>query len=158
MIIVSDTSPITNLLKIGRVNLLQQIFKEIIIPEGVYEELIRIPSNKKQIEKISWIKKQKPKDEKLLNELLKILDRGESESIALALELKAEYLLIDERKGRKIANKYGITITGILGVLRRAKLKGYIEKVKPLLDQLIKESGFRIHQKLYEEILKDVGE
>jgi len=158
MIIVSDTSPITNLLKIGRVSLLQQIFKEIIIPNGVYEELIKIPNQKSQIENTKWIKKQDSKNKEFINELLKILDRGESESIALAIELKADYLLIDEKKGRKIANEYGITITGLLGVLRRAKLKGYLEKVKPILDQLREETGFRIHQNLYKEILKDVGE
>jgi len=158
MIIVSDTSPITNLLKIGRVSLLQQIFKEIIIPNGVYEESIKIPNQKSQIENTKWIKKQDSKNKEFINELLKILDRGESESIALAIELKADYLLIDEKKGRKIANEYGITITGLLGVLRRAKLKGYLEKVKPILDQLREETGFRIHQNLYKEILKDVGE
>jgi len=158
MIIVSDTSPITNLLKIGRVSLLQQIFKEIIIPNGVYEELIKIPNQKSQIENTKWIKKQDSKNKEFINELLKILDRGESESIALAIELKADYLLIDEKKGRKIANEYGITITGLLGALRRAKLKGYLEKVKPILDQLREETGFRIHQNLYKEILKDVGE
>jgi len=158
MIIVSDTSPITNLLKIGRVSLLQQVFKEIIIPNGVYEELIKIPSQKSQIENTKWIKKQDSKNKEFINDLLKILDRGESESIALARELKADYLLIDEKKGRKIANEHGITITGLLGVLRRAKLKGYLEKVKPILDRLREETGFRIHQNLYKEILKDVGE
>jgi len=158
MIIVSDTSPITNLLKIGRVSLLQQVFKEIIIPNGVYEELIKIPSQKSQIENTKWIKKQDSKNKEFINDLLKILDRGESESIALAVELKADYLLIDEKKGRKIANEHGITITGLLGVLRRAKLKGYLEKVKPILDRLREETGFRIHQNLYKEILKDVGE
>lgn len=158
MIIVSDTSPITNLLKIGRVSLLQQVFKEIIIPNGVYEELIKIPSKKSQIENTKWIKKQDSKNKEFINDLLKILDRGESESIALAIELKADYLLIDEKKGRKIANEHGITITGLLGVLRRAKLKGYLEKVKPILDRLREETGFRIHQNLYKEILKDVGE
>jgi predicted nucleic acid-binding protein len=154
MVVVSDTSPITNLLKIGKIDLLQQIFGEVIIPVGVYEELTRIPAQKKKIENINWIKKHNARDEILISNLLKLLDKGESESIAL----DADYLLIDERKGRKVANEYGLTITGILGVLRKAKFKGQIEKVKPLLDQLRKDAGFRIHQKLYEEILKDVGE
>lgn len=158
MVVVSDTSPITNLLKIGKIDLLQQIFGEVIIPVGVYEELTRIPAQKKKIENINWIKKHNARDEILISNLLKLLDKGESESIALAIALDADYLLIDERKGRKVANEYGLTITGILGVLRKAKFKGQIEKVKPLLDQLRKDAGFRIHQKLYEEILKDVGE
>ncbi len=116
MIVVSDTSPITNLLKIGKIDLLQQIFGEVIIPVGVYEELTRIPAQKEKIENINWIKKHNARDETLISNLLKLLDKGESESIALAIELDADYLLIDERKGRKVANEYGLTITGILVV------------------------------------------
>ena len=65
------------------------------------------------------------------------LDPGEAEAIVLAKELKAEFLIIDERKGRRIAAEHGLRITGLLGVLVRGKQKGYITKLTPILDKLV---------------------
>ena len=76
----------------------------------------------------------------------------------LAIELRADALLIDEKKGRKIAQEYGIIITGLLGIFIEAKKEGFINKVKPTLDRLIFEAGFRISPKLYQAILEKVGE
>ncbi|GAB4024023.1 DUF3368 domain-containing protein [Spirosoma koreense] len=85
------------------------------------------------------------------------LDKGEASAIALALEQDECLLIIDEQKGRKLARQLGLTITGTLGVLAQARLKGYIPALKPLLDK-IKQTDFRISEQLILEIIKQVGE
>jgi len=94
----------------------------------------------------------------LENSLLTDLDSGEAEAIALAVELKADYLLMDETKGRQIAERYGIKATGIIGVLIKAKENGLIAEVKPYLQKLINEAGFWLNPKLIEKILDIVKE
>ncbi|MCB0565980.1 MAG: hypothetical protein KDD01_16540 [Phaeodactylibacter sp.] len=123
MIIVSDTSVITNLYQIGQLDILEELFSEIVIPQGVYEELEKLPEQKMQIDAINWITIRKIKDEARYFQLRKTLDRGESESIVLAIELRADALLIDEKKGRKIARESGVEVPGLLGVLWKQKLK-----------------------------------
>ena len=86
------------------------------------------------------------------------LDPGESEAIALALDINADLLLIDERRGRAEANRLCIRITGLLGVLVEAKQRSLIPVVQPLMDDLIATSQFRVFQALYNQILAMVGE
>ncbi|MBC3787825.1 DUF3368 domain-containing protein [Spirosoma utsteinense] len=86
------------------------------------------------------------------------LDPGEAEAIALALEIKADYLIIDELKGRHKAETLGLRIVGLLGVLIQAKKAGYIQTVEPLLIALREEAGFRIHSALYKRVLQLAGE
>ena len=86
------------------------------------------------------------------------LDIGEAEAIALALELKADELLIDERLGRREAVRLGLSITVVLGVLLIAKNRGLIAKVKPIMESLISQANFRISHQLYEEVLQTANE
>jgi len=86
------------------------------------------------------------------------LDSGEAEAIALAIEIKADRLLIDERIGRGVAQRYGVKITGLLGVLVAAKKNNLIPELKPILDQLISQAKFRVHPDLYCQILQDADE
>lgn len=158
MIIVSDTSPITNLIQINALSLLQQLYGRVLIPEAVYNELCTIPAQHKLLREISWIEVINVSEKDSLSELLKVIDLGEAEAILLAIELKPDYLLIDEQKGRTIARKNGIPITGILGVLIQAKQRQLIPTVKPLMDQLISQAGFWIKKPLYEYILVQVDE
>jgi predicted nucleic acid-binding protein len=86
------------------------------------------------------------------------LDEGEAEAIALAIQLKAHLLLLDERRGRAVASRLGLRFIGLLGVLVEAKQKGYISRVKPLLDHLIAKAGFWVSHQLYARVLREVGE
>ena len=158
MIVVSDTGPVTNLLQIERLNLLKELFLKIVIPTGVFAELSHIPEQRLALEELDWVEVKEAPQSELFNKLLGSLDRGEAEAIALAVDSKAELLLIDERKGRDVAADLGVRKTGTLGILIRAKEKGLLSSVKPEMDKLIKESHFRIHSELYQGILKLVNE
>lgn len=157
MIIVSDTSSISNLLQIGLIDILHVLYGEITITPAVRRELYQLPDQEKQIEQIDWIVVKAPQDQGMIVQLLEEIDLGEAESIVLALEEKAKYLIIDEYKGRMIADSYGIKIVGILGVLIQAKKEEAIPAIKPHIDQLL-EIGFRLDKKLIEKVLKGLGE
>ncbi|MCX6199787.1 MAG: DUF3368 domain-containing protein [Bacteroidetes bacterium] len=158
MIVVSDTSPITNLLQVRQLHLLQKLFGSVIITPQVYAELSELEFQKTEIGKLKWISVSEPHNISLIHDLEKRIDIGEASSIALAIELKADYLLMDEHKGRSEAEKLGLKITGIIGVLLRAKNEMHIELVKPILHQLQMEANFRIHPLLYEKALETAGE
>ena len=157
MIIVSDTSSISNLLQIGIIDILHLLYGEITITPAVRRELYHLPEQEKQIEQIDWIKVKAPQNQGMIVQLLEEIDLGEAESITLAIEEQAKYLIIDEYKGRSIADSYGIKIVGILGVLIQAKKKKIIPTIKPHIDQLV-EIGFRLDKKLIEKVLKGLGE
>ncbi len=158
MIVISDTSAITNLFQIGEIHLLEKLYGEIIIPHAVKVELEALTPQKKYLENNSWIKIEQPQNQELIIRLLENLDRGESEAIALAIEKSADYILMDEFRGRETARSYNLEVIGVLGILISAKKSGLIEKVKPLLDKLMNEVNFFIHPKLYKDVLFQVGE
>lgn len=81
------------------------------------------------------------------------LDRGESEAIALAVEIKADYLLIDERKGSQKAEELGLSTIGLLRVILELKTNGIIVAVKPVLEEIRQKGGFWISKELYHRVL-----
>lgn len=89
----------------------------------------------------------------LVYTLRRDLDRGESESIALALELGAGLLLLDEREGRHAAQRLGIKVVGVVGVLLEAKSHGVIPYIRPHLDALRQNAGFYLKESLYQSVL-----
>ncbi|MGB0930271.1 MAG: DUF3368 domain-containing protein [Chitinophagales bacterium] len=158
MLIVSDTSPITNLIRIGELELLQKLFGQVIIPQKVYDELAYYERQQEELDREAWVVVRTVTNLEKIEELNEVLDEGEAEAIVLAEELNADFLIIDERKGRKVAEDYGLRIVGLLGILIQAKQKGYIRELKPILDRLINEIGFRVSRQLYNGILSRVGE
>ncbi|ALB42916.1 MULTISPECIES: DUF3368 domain-containing protein [unclassified Anabaena] len=161
MIVVSDTSPINNLAAINQLHLLQQLYGTVLIPEAVYQELTDpdFPvAGAKEVQTFTWIQIRAIEDRTMLKALSSELDPGEAEAIVLALEMKAEQVLIDERRGRMIAARLNLHYTGILGVLVEAKSQGFISTVKPLLDDLINKAGFWVTEPLYKSVLRLVNE
>jgi uncharacterized protein len=162
MLVISNTTPIISLLKIGMPELLKILFGEIIIPQAVYNELVVNNSMAEEIERIkecSFLKVQKVENVfavKLLQKQLN-LGLGESEAIVLADSNKAGLLIIDEKKGRHIARDMGLPITGTLGILVEAKNHNYIDKLKPSLDKMMK-TNIRISETLYNQIITSAGE
>jgi hypothetical protein len=90
--------------------------------------------------------------------LLSEINRGEAEAIVLAEELSADWLLIDERLGWRVAKRKGIMTVGLLGSLVKAKEQGIVAQIKPIIEDLRVKSGFWVGEKLVERVLKTVGE
>lgn len=104
MIVASDTSPLTSLAAIGQFELLRTLYGEIHIAEGVWHELNhggRRHPGSHEVEKATWIHRHEVKDQMLVMVLRRDLDRGEAETLALAIELKADLVLLGEKEGRK---------------------------------------------------------
>lgn len=157
MIVISDTSPITNLIKIGRLNILHDLFGKVVVPEEVNRELLnwkKLGADISTYQNAPWIELAKVKvTEYQLRAHLSInLDDGEADAIALAFALKADFLLIDERRGRKIARSMGIKAVGLIGVLLEAKNNGVIEEVLPILESLRTKAGFWISEDLFNQV------
>lgn len=161
MRVVSNTSPLSNLAVIGELNLLQKIYSKILIPPTVYDELMRFQEIQLVISTVietGWLEVRTPQNIQMIQTLNQFLDPGEAAAIALAVDISADRLLIDERLGRSIASQYSLKIRGILGILLNAKRQGLISEIKPLLDRLTGEAGFRVSQTLYDRILQESGE
>lgn len=157
-LVVSNTSPLTNLAAIGQFHLLRDLFGSMHIAEGVWDELNaggqRWPGQD-EVAGAGWIQRHAPANLPLITVLRQDLDRGESETIALALELNASLLiLLDEREGRHQAARLGLKPMGVLGVLLTAKARGLVAETRPLLDALRQRAGFYISDALYCEVLK----
>lgn len=156
MIVVSDTSVLVNLAWLNQLDILPALYGEVIIPTAVWEEIVVLGAGKvgsQEITQATWIKRKSPQNENLIDSLRQTLDSGEAQGIALALELDADLLLIDERLGRITAKYFDIEIIGLLGMLIQAKQEGLIEQIKPLVNQLRFEIGFHISSQLYQEVL-----
>ena len=153
MIVVSDTSPITALLTVGQGELLTRLFGEVVVPPTVETELRRthpvLPG---------WLRVQPLRDNAKAAFYTQSVDRGEAEAIAPAEELHADHLLIDERKGRRLAQQHGVPVLGLLGVVLMAKCARLIPSARTLLIRLDQEAGIYLADDLKEMALKTVGE
>lgn len=160
MIVVSDTSVVTNLISVDSLLLLKELYQNVIIPHAVYQELSALGGDVLNQLDQDWIEVRSVESQIEVDEFQKSarLDRGESEAIFLAQQLNADLLLIDERRGRAAAQRLGIRITGLLGILVDAKANGLILAVRPVMDQLITDATFRVSPALYALILKTAQE
>jgi hypothetical protein len=158
--VVSNTSPVVNLAAVGRLDLLRLLYGSVQIPAAVFEELTSQPSQLGgvQVQSFPWIAIRPVRNRTLVTSLLGELDPGEAEAIALAIESQADLLLIDERLGRRVAARFGVRFTGLIGALVEAKQRGYVATLKPFLDELIHRAGFWISDALYRGVLRAAGE
>jgi len=157
--IVADSGPIIALARIRRLDLLQQVVGELVIPEAVYEDLVikgRGRPGATEVKSSTWIHRRVVTDRATLALLPSYLHLGEREAIVLAQELGAQ-LLIDERRGRKNAVEQGLEVFGSLRVLAEAKRLSLIEQVKPILEAML-GSGYWIDEELIPPFLQEIGE
>lgn len=144
-IIVSDTSCLIALSNIGSVNLLRDLYTEVIITPEVEDEFgDTLPD---------WIIVEKVKNSELQDEIGLKLDKGEASSIALAIEMKESVLIIDELKGRTVAKSFNVEIIGTIGIIILANKRGLLKDVMSTIQNLV-NNGFRLSDKL----LKDLDE
>jgi predicted nucleic acid-binding protein len=163
MLAVSNTSPISNLAIIGKLDLLKAQFPQICIPAAVAGELAAHPdpTASQAIEAAfadGWVRVVTVRQTALLNILATALHAGEAEAIALGVELEAAVVLIDEQEGRQYAKQAGLSVTGILGIHTRARLTGHIPAVKPLIEELRDKARFFVSATLEAQVLSSVGE
>ncbi len=157
MIIVSNTSPLTNLAAIKRFDLLQRLYGELHIPVAVWDELNsggKVWPGRDEVADAVWIHRVECANEPLITALMRDLDRGEAESIALAVELEADLVLLDEREGRRAAQRLELRVLGVVGILLQAKSAGLLSTVRPELDALRQIAGFYLSAAVYEKALK----
>ncbi|OGO33398.1 MAG: hypothetical protein A2Z03_03215 [Chloroflexi bacterium RBG_16_56_8] len=158
-VVIANTTPIIALALIGKLDLLKQLYGEIIIPIAVQAEVLSGGTTGvgvAELQRSSWIRVTTLTDPTRAD-LLSDLDRGEAEVIALAQELNAGLIIIDERLARQHAKRLGLKLTGTLGILLESKQKGLVAAVKPLVDQLL-QGGIRLGDALIAETLRLAGE
>ena len=139
MSVVSNSSLLINLARIGRLNLLSQLYGELVIPETVWHEVVLQGAGQagaSEIETATWVRVLPVSNRQLVRALRYELDAGEAEAIALALEIDAEFLLMDEHLGRVIASFMGVRCVGLIGDLIEAKHRDPISQIRPQLDLL----------------------
>jgi len=152
---VSNTGPLIVLHETSLLWLLKELYTEIIIPKAVQLELLK-KSDGQKIVNMNWIKVVEVQKSDILKMLTNLLDEGEAETITLANEIKMP-ILLDEKKGRKLARSLDLKIQGSLGILLKAKKSGLINSVKECIFKFI-TSGYYLDQELINEILKRAGE
>ena len=153
-VIVSDTTSLIALEGLQALDLLCVVFDSILIPHGVLNELVAgSPDIIHKIKATACIEIIRLEPSEQLISLQFVLDAGEAEAITLALERQLP-ILIDERKGRAIAQQKHLIVTGFAGLLLLAIRKNVLQPVsaQALLDQAIR-NGFRMSDKLYQQVL-----
>jgi len=157
-IIVADAGPLIGFARIGKLDIIRHLFNFVFIPQKVFDE-ITVAGEKPGAKAVSkavtsgWIKIVKVQNNKLTDKLSVLVDKGEAEAIQLSLERNADLLLIDDKKGRKVARKFGIKIIGTGGVLLKAKKIGLINQVSFAISDLA-NAGYRISTALCNKILE----
>jgi predicted nucleic acid-binding protein len=148
-VIISDTSCLIILTKIGEIDLLRQLYKTVTITQDISLEYgENLPD---------WFEVQQVKDHYRQQLLEMQIDKGEASAIALALETSDNIVILDDWKARKVAERLGLSVTGTLGVIIKAKNTGIIPSIKPYLDK-IRETNFRISEELEQIALKEANE
>lgn len=153
--IVVNTTPIIALALIGKLDLLQQLYGQVTMPSAVQDEVLAGEPKgigSAELREATWLLVATLRDPRRAD-LLADLDRGEAEVIALAQELDADLVIIDERLARRHAKRVGLTLTGTLGVLLKAKQVGLVVAVAPLIDEL-RLKGIWLSKAVVAEVLK----
>lgn len=151
MIVVSDAGPLIALSRIGKIGILRELFGNVIIPQAVWNEVVASGKGRPgqaEVESSGWIRLWNVSSRTSSELLRERLGAGESEAIVLALESGADLVLMDESRGRSVADAQGLKRIGTIGILILAKKRGLLVAVAPLLFEL-KKNGFHIDDALF---------
>lgn len=152
--VVVNSTPLIALAKMSRLSILAELFGEVIIPKAVYTEVAGDSKGREgsvEVRGAHWIKLKKVQQVTVVEFLKATVDAGEAEAIALAKEVSADLLVIDDRQGRRLAEAVGIPCVGTVGILLRY-YRGNHEAFAVAFDLLISQ-GFRLGKNEYERIL-----
>ncbi len=158
--IVSNSTPLIHLARIGQFDLPRDLFGKVMIPPAVHDECVmqgKAYRDAQLIAQADWLEIKAVNDRNLVILLNADLDRGESEAIALALQQHTDWLLLDDAEGRGKARLYGLKYTGTVGLLLKAKLDGKLPSLRAALDAL-QDTGFWLDNRLYRKLLQEAGE
>ena len=155
--IVSNSTPLIAFARIGELELLHRLVQYVLVPEAVWNEVIETGDRPgaAEIRTATWVEMRAVRVIPL--EIVSLLDRGEVEAIALAEEIAADELLLDERAARAVATARGLKIIGTVGLLARAKQRGMITTIRPFLERM-QAQGIRYSQRFDEAFLRQLGE
>lgn len=157
--VIVNTTPLVLLGNVGKLDLFKSLYKQIIIPHAVYEEVIKVDDQASQIvrSRPEWLLIENAPS--LENQpLFKAkLHAGEIEVISLALNQQNTIVVLDDKAARQTAKYLGLTVTGTLGLLLRAKERGYIPEIKPIINEF-NRNGFRVNSSIIDEVLRLAGE
>ena len=159
MIVVSDAGPLIYLGAVGHLDLLRLMFGRVLVPEAVWREVVDMGEGRpgsRETRAATWLIVT-PANQEAARQLQGQLDLGEAEALALAVELDADHLLIDDQAGRRLAAELGVSIVGSLGILVRAKRLGHIDAVRPVVEAML-ELGFHATTDLVDTVLTLAGE
>ena len=161
--VISDTTVLNYLARIGQFGLLRLEFQQVLIPPAVLAELNKRPdlpgtecAQRALVD--GWLELRSPQNQNVVETLRITLGAGESQAIALAQELPSSLLLMDEAAGRDVAERLHLNLIGTTGILLRAQKSGIIPRLKPVLDDLVQHHGFRLSRKIYNDTLREAGE
>ena len=159
MIVVSDASPLITLAGVGQLHLLHAMYGEVLIPSAVWDEVEQDGRpGVQEIVSAAWIRTVPVAQNSYLMALQTDLDDGEAEALALAAAVQADLVLVDERRGRDFALWMGFRVMGAAGVLAEAKNRGLLAEIRPVLDQMLSTTHYRLARHLYDALLRDAGE
>lgn len=157
-IVISDTSPIRALHHLNLLHLLRDFFGTILVPPAVVRELEQGKGTEGLLSLPEFIRVESPSDTDRVAALRNELDAGESEAIALAIEIRADLLLVDERKATRVALASGLQTIGVLGLLLRGKREGHIAAVLPCVEQLRDKLRFFVSPRILARVMQECGE
>lgn len=157
--VIVNSTPLIVLCKIGKLDILKKLYGEIVIPQAVFSEVTaKKDSACRQIREKEWIHVEQITDQSDKKMYRAKLHDGEVEVMILAQEMpKADLVIIDDNAAKKTAKYLGLTVTGTIGILLRAKEAGIIENVSPVILEM-KQRGFYISAELEEIVLKKADE
>lgn len=162
MKVVANASVLIALSSSGQLTLLRERFPDgVLIPPAVWREVVeqgRKRPGVQEVDAAKWIIRHEVTAKEIVKLLQRELDEGEAEAIALAHEVRAELVLLDERDARRVAKQLGLRVLGTVGILIWAKRAGKLISLREALDVLQTQAKFRISQTVYERALREVGE